>query len=58
VSRQETARRLRMIERYQSELRQRARKLGRRIYAERPGHFVRRVRALWRLAKAAERIPK
>lgn len=58
VSRQETARRLRMIERYQSELRERARKMGRRIYAERPGHFVRRVRALWRLAKAAERVPK
>jgi CHAD domain-containing protein len=50
VSRQETARRLRLIRRYQAELRRRAVSLGARLYNERPGHFVRRVRALWRLA--------
>jgi hypothetical protein len=54
VSRQETARRLRLIRRYQAELRQRARSLGTSAYRERPGHFVRRVRALWRLANLVE----
>jgi hypothetical protein len=50
VSRQETARRLRLIRRYQAELRHTAKSLGARLYDERPSHFVRRVRALWQLA--------
>jgi hypothetical protein len=50
VSRQETARRLRLIRRYQAELRHHAKSLGGRLYDERPSHFVRRVRALWQLA--------
>jgi CHAD domain-containing protein len=49
VSRQETARRLRLIHRYQTELRRRAQLLGARVYAEQPRDFVRRVRTLWRL---------
>jgi len=49
VSRDETARRLRLVRRYQAELRRKARTLGARIYHETPSHFVRRVRASWRL---------
>jgi hypothetical protein len=58
VSRQETARRLRLIRRYQSELRHRAQALGTRLYSERPGHFVRRVQALWRLASLVGHTPR
>ena len=57
VSRQETARRLRLIRRYQAELRHRAKSLGARLYDERPDHYVRRVRALWQLANVVHDIP-
>ena len=50
VSRQETARRLRIIRRYQAELRQRAYVLGSRLYDEKPRDFVHRLHAYWRLA--------
>jgi CHAD domain len=56
VSRVETAHRLRIIERYQAELRHTSRVLGKRVHAEPPRHFVRRVRELWRLTKAARRV--
>ena len=49
VSRQETARRLRIIRRYQAELRRRVASLGARLYNEKPRHFVRRVQAFWQL---------
>jgi CHAD domain-containing protein len=57
VSRDETARRLRIIRRYQGELRRQARALGARIYNEKPRHFVRRVHALWRLANVLRHVP-
>jgi len=49
VSRQETARRLRIIRRYQVELRRRASSIGSRLYNEKPRHFIRRVQAFWQL---------
>ena len=55
VPRPEAARRLRIIKKYQGELRRKAYALGRRIYAEKPRHFVRRVRALWRLTNVIHR---
>ena len=55
VPRPEGARRLRIIKKHQGELRRQAYALGRRIYAEKPRHFVRRVRALWRLTNVIHR---
>jgi CHAD domain-containing protein len=43
----EVARCLRIVQRYQSELRRQAQVLGIRIYSEKPRRFVRRVRELW-----------
>src|SRR5262249_3752165 len=43
----EVSRCLRIVERYQKELRRHAQVLGIRIYSEKPRRFVRRVRALW-----------
>jgi hypothetical protein len=57
VSRQETARRLRIIRRYQAEQRRRAYALGTRLYHERPRHFLRRVRAFWQLASVLGQVP-
>jgi hypothetical protein len=57
VSRQETARRLRIIRRYQSELRRHAQSLGTRLYHEKPRHFIRRVQAFWQLANVLGHVP-
>lgn len=55
VARVETAHRLRIVERYQADLRHTARLLGRRIYAEPPDRFLRRVRGLWLVATVTRR---
>jgi CHAD domain-containing protein len=47
LSRKEVARCLRIVERYQQALRRNAQVLGMRIYDEKPGRFVRRVKHLW-----------
>ena len=47
LPREETARCLRVIARYQRLLRRHAELLGVRIYTERPRRFVRRIRRLW-----------
>lgn len=57
VSRQETARRLRIIRRYQAELRRRANTLGARLYHEKPRHFIRRIQAFWQLTNALGHVP-
>lgn len=44
---QEIGRCLRIVQRYQAELRRQAQLLGIRIYSEKPRRFVRRVRDLW-----------
>jgi CHAD domain-containing protein len=48
LPREEAARCLRVVSRYQRVLRRHAEILGARIYTERPRRFVRRVRHLWR----------
>jgi CHAD domain-containing protein len=48
VSRQQTARCLRLLRRYQAELRHRALSLGHRVFAEKPRRLVRRVKTLWK----------
>jgi CHAD domain-containing protein len=55
LPREEIARCLRVVARYQRVLRRHAEILGARIYTERPRRFVRRVRHLWRDAPAADR---
>ena len=47
LSQREIGRCLRIVQRYQSELRRQAQVLGIRIYSEKPRRFVRRVRELW-----------
>ena len=47
LPREETARCLRVVARYQRLLRRHAELLGVRIYTERPRRFVRRIRRLW-----------
>jgi hypothetical protein len=47
LSRKEVARCIRIVERYQHALRRNAQVLGMRIYDEKPGRFVRRVKHLW-----------
>jgi hypothetical protein len=48
LPREESAKCLRVVARYQRVLRRHAEILGARIYTERPRRFVRRVRHLWR----------
>jgi len=55
LPREEAARCLRIVSRYQRVLRRHAEILGARIYTERPRRFVRRVRHLWRDAPADDR---
>jgi CHAD domain-containing protein len=55
LPREEAARCLRVVARYQRVLRRHAEILGARIYTERPRRFVRRVRHLWRDAPADDR---
>ena len=62
VSRPQTARALRLLRRYQRQLRHRAIVLGRRVSREKPRHFVRRIKRLWRPARigggtAVKRVP-
>jgi hypothetical protein len=47
LPREETARCLRVVARYQRLLRRHAEMLGIRVYTERPRRFVRRIRRLW-----------
>jgi CHAD domain-containing protein len=47
LAQREVGRCLRIVQRYQSELRRQAQVLGIRIYSEKPRRFVRRVRELW-----------
>jgi len=47
LGQREVARCLRIVQRYQSELRRQAQVLGIRVYSEKPRRFVRRVRELW-----------
>jgi CHAD domain-containing protein len=51
VPRQDIARTLRLLRRYQTALRREAQQLGARIYRETPRQFVKRVKRAWRSAK-------
>ena len=53
ASREDTARCLRLLRRYQAELRYRATTIGRAIAEEKPRHFVRRVHRYWHAANRA-----
>jgi CHAD domain-containing protein len=53
VPRPQTAVGLRLLRRYQAELRGRAASLGRQVFDEKPGHFVRRVKRLWHAPRAS-----
>lgn len=55
--RRETARILRLLRRYQAELRMRATDIGARALREKPRRFVRRIRARWRREDLARREP-
>jgi len=47
LAKNEIARCLRIVQRYQAELRRQSQLLGIRVYSEKPRRFVRRVRELW-----------
>jgi hypothetical protein len=51
LPRDDAARCLRLLRRYERELRTKARTLGAQVHAETPRHFVKRVRRLWRAAR-------
>jgi CHAD domain-containing protein len=51
--RQQTAGGLRLLRRYQAELRGRAVSLACQVFDEKPGHFVRRVKRLWHTPRAS-----
>jgi CHAD domain-containing protein len=55
VPRQQAAGGLRLLRRYRAELRNRAASLGRAVFAEKPAHFVRRVKRLWHTPRAARK---
>jgi CHAD domain-containing protein len=52
ISRGDTARVVRLIRRFQAELRRKALKTGAAIYQEKPGALVKRVTRLWKLTRA------
>jgi len=52
VAQRHAARGLRLLRRYQAELRSRAASLGRRLFDDKPGHFVDRVERLWHASRA------
>ena len=58
LSREETARCLRVIARYQRLLRRHAEMLGVGIYTERPRRFVRRIRRLWQTNASSAAHPQ
>jgi hypothetical protein len=45
------------VERRRSELQAEAMELGERLYADRPGAYVRRLRRLWEASQASVRAP-
>jgi hypothetical protein len=53
LPREDTARTLRVVRRYERELRRQAEHLGAQMYSETPRAFVARVKRLWRSAKDA-----
>jgi hypothetical protein len=55
LPRQQIADGLRLLRRYQAELRDRAASLGRRLFDGAPSHFVRRVNRLWHAPQDAAR---
>jgi CHAD domain-containing protein len=57
ASRPRTARCVRLVRRYQAELRREIHPLARETLREKPRRFVQRARLLWRLAKPPRRIP-
>jgi CHAD domain-containing protein len=58
LSRDDTAQCLRVVARYQRTLRRHAQLLGARIYGEKPGRFVRRVKRLWGSTPPVANVPK
>jgi hypothetical protein len=58
VSRPQTARCLRALRRYQTELRHRAHIMGTRIFEEKPGDFRHRVRHSWQLTRRGVGAPQ
>ena len=56
ASRRQTARSLRLLRRYQSALRRRSLKMGRRVFREKPRHFFRRVKRMWRIARRSRHV--
>ena len=58
VARKDAAICLRLIRRYERELRTKARTLGGQVYDETPRQFVKRVRRLWRAAKRPSTVQR
>jgi CHAD domain-containing protein len=58
LSRTDAAHALRLVRRYERELRRRARRLGATVHRETPKQFVARVQRLWRSARRTARPPR
>jgi hypothetical protein len=58
LNRSDAARCLRLVRRYESALRRRARRLGMTVHQETPKQFIRRVQRLWRSARLTRRPPQ
>jgi CHAD domain-containing protein len=56
ISRQQTARCLRLIRHHQKELRRQIHSLARKMFSETPRAFVRRARHCWRVAEPSRRV--